>query len=533
MIFTQPILLLTKEPYFLKYFQQHCQDKAVAYDNFADLACRVFDDVIEKKTSLFAFLDETVLSKPDFESALQRLHSLDPSLFYIISYTDLSEALWSRLQKVTDNQVVLVDETASDVLLKQAVSQIAQLAELQTSIDAKAVQIEIARQKLNVQDKLFNNLLSVIKFDSEGKIISINPHGTQEMGWRNDRVEGASIHDIVLWSNDGSGIVQYFATFSGETRYFDGDGRQKWAFAQVQKVKEEKAYYFYFVGKDITEQKQFARRLQYENYQEGVLKAKSDLIHDIGNTLNSMSATYGVLASGVEQLEGISSYIKRWCEEKQSLSLPVETSYHFIEAIENSCHFILDKHFAKTTLALKNNLALLIDAVGSEQQSLPIEQTQEVVNLYNLIQDVVLSSQALLNEKKITIQVLDSNTSIFLKLSYNQLFQALLNLIKNAVEAIEFSNKPSRFITVQTCQNKGDIQLVVQDSGSGIGAADLKKIFHYGFTTKEGGSGQGLHSVANFMNKNGGKLEVVSCEENGTRFILTFPVNLLETLPET
>lgn len=524
----QNVFALTKESYFLSYFEQNDSDKLTACDNLSDLLDQVKSGTDDKHSYHFVFMDESVLPKSDVESILKRLHKINPTLFYLVCYADLNEKLLIKLHKATQNQVIILDEKPDYVLLKQAEMQAARLADLQLTITKKTDQIETIQQKLDVRGKLFNNLLSVIKFDLEGNIININPHGTKEMGWRNAELVGTSIHDVVLWSNDGSGIVQYFETFSGETRYFDNEGKQRWAFAQVKKVKEESGTFFYFVGKDITEQKQFARRLQYENYQEGILKAKSDLIHDIGNTLNSMNATYGVLASGVEQLKGVANYIERWCEEKQSLSLPVETSYNFIEAIENSCHFILDKHFSKTTLALKNDLALLIDAVGTKQQILPVENAKEVINLYNLIQEVILSSQALLNEKQIDIQVLNADPAIFLKISHNELHQAILNLIKNAVEAIEVSDKTTRQITLQACQTEETILLMIQDSGKGVESSDLKQIFNYGYTTKEGGSGHGLHSVANFMNKNGGKVEVASSKEGGARFTLTFPISLSE-----
>lgn len=529
----QCALLLTQAVHFITYFQSRHSDHVTVYDNLVDLVNDLESESVKNNPYLFVFIDESVISKSNFESVLKQLHDINPTLHFLLSCSNLDEVLFDTLQAATDSQVMFIDKAPRDIFLQQAIMQITQLAEQQSLLETKKSQIETVRQKLYIRDKLFNNLLSVIKFDLKGKIVSVNRHGTIEMGWRHARLLGKSIHDVVLWSNDGSGIVQYFETFSGETRYFDGEGRQKWAFAQVKKVKEEDGDYFYFVGKDITEQKQFARRLQYENYQEGMLKAKSDLIHDIGNTLNSMNATYGVLVSGVEQLKGVAQYIERWSEEKQSLSLPVETSYNFIEAIEHSCQFILDKHFAKTTLALKNDLALLIDAVGSKRQVLPIENTQKVVNLYNLVQEVILSTQALLSEKEITVQVLDVDPTIFLKVSHNQLFQVVLNLIKNAVEAIELSDKSDRLITLQSCQNDGEIQLEVQDTAGGIAPKDLKKIFNYGFTTKEGGSGHGLHSVANFMNKNGGKVEVESSKESGTRFTLTFPVSLFEALPET
>jgi C4-dicarboxylate-specific signal transduction histidine kinase len=103
------------------------------------------------------------------------------------------------------------------------------------------------------------------------------------------------------------------------------------------------------------------------------------------------------------------------------------------------------------------------------------------------------------------------------------LFQVLLNLVKNAVEAIEVSAKPERLITLQTFQDVSETRLIVHDSGDGIAEENLNRVFHFGFTTKSKGTGHGLHSVANFMDACQGKIEVASSAEAGTSFILVFP----------
>jgi two-component system NtrC family sensor kinase len=65
----------------------------------------------------------------------------------------------------------------------------------------------------------------------------------------------------------------------------------------------------------------------------------------------------------------------------------------------------------------------------------------------------------------------------------------------------------------------------VADSGCGIPAADLPKIFSHGFTTRVGGHGFGLHSCAVAAREMGGSLTVQSAGPGaGARFTLTLPV---------
>ena len=70
----------------------------------------------------------------------------------------------------------------------------------------------------------------------------------------------------------------------------------------------------------------------------------------------------------------------------------------------------------------------------------------------------------------------------------------------------------------------GRIAIVVHDSGPGIGAADIGKIFDPFFSTKERGTGLGLALVQQIVVDHGGQIEVASPPGAGTTFTLTLPV---------
>ncbi len=99
--------------------------------------------------------------------------------------------------------------------------------------------------------------------------------------------------------------------------------------------------------------------------------------------------------------------------------------------------------------------------------------------------------------------------------------QVLINLIKNAIHALENSEIP--MIHVKTYYNKrGRVTIQVIDNGQGILKEVLDKIFIPFFTTKPKGSGIGLSLSKQIMRLHGGSITAHSEVEKGTTFTLTF-----------
>src|SRR5690606_19487025 len=111
----------------------------------------------------------------------------------------------------------------------------------------------------------------------------------------------------------------------------------------------------------------------------------------------------------------------------------------------------------------------------------------------------------------------------------NELEQVLLNLLKNAAQAIhlrEDHSEPGR-ITLRTRRHGNWAQVQVEDNGIGMSDTVRKRIFEPFFTTKEVGQGTGLGLAVSYFivtNNHKGQMEVQSSSGQGTCFTLRLPL---------
>ncbi|MFC1717059.1 ATP-binding protein [Candidatus Poribacteria bacterium] len=104
----------------------------------------------------------------------------------------------------------------------------------------------------------------------------------------------------------------------------------------------------------------------------------------------------------------------------------------------------------------------------------------------------------------------------------NELNQVFMNLLRNAVQAIEEQGA----ITIATYSDQDHIYIKISDTGEGIAPEDLPKIYDPGFTTQSGGVGKGLglSIVYNIIQKHHGDIEVHSEVGKGTEVTITLPM---------
>jgi PAS domain S-box-containing protein len=105
-----------------------------------------------------------------------------------------------------------------------------------------------------------------------------------------------------------------------------------------------------------------------------------------------------------------------------------------------------------------------------------------------------------------------------------QLQQVLINLIMNAVEAMQLSTEQPRKLLIRSAKNSDGIFVQVQDSGPGIEPALADGIFEPFFTTKADGIGMGLSISRSIIESHGGQLSLVSASQ-GALFQFTLPIN--------
>src|SRR5204863_7006037 len=107
-----------------------------------------------------------------------------------------------------------------------------------------------------------------------------------------------------------------------------------------------------------------------------------------------------------------------------------------------------------------------------------------------------------------------------------QVEDAILNLVINAIEAIEGAGQITVSIRFESSEETGDEAVIeIGDTGRGISEENLKQIFNTFFTTTKGGTGLGLPAVRRIARAHGGRVEVTSKIGEGSTFQIYLPLN--------
>jgi two-component system NtrC family sensor kinase len=180
-----------------------------------------------------------------------------------------------------------------------------------------------------------------------------------------------------------------------------------------------------------------------------------------------------------------------------------------------------------------NQIELQISRCGSITQSIlkfgrQGEPSPQNININKIAPEVVemVKKKALVQD--VAIRESYGETPVLVHGDPSELQQVLLNLINNAMDAIEDSNnRASGSIAIKTGLGEdGNARVEIADNGKGISPENMEKLFKPFFTTKPVGKGTGLGlSVCyGIIHKMGGKMEIFSNPEGGATFVITLPV---------
>jgi len=122
-------------------------------------------------------------------------------------------------------------------------------------------------------------------------------------------------------------------------------------------------------------------------------------------------------------------------------------------------------------------------------------------------------------QQGVTIQLEGHATVGPLAFHPSTLRRAVLNVVHNAIEAMPQGGT----LTLECARTAREVHLRVRDSGIGIPAEQVPRIFEPLYTTKPGGTGLGLYIVREILVAHEGRVTVESVEGQGTTFTFTFP----------
>ena len=227
-------------------------------------------------------------------------------------------------------------------------------------------------------------------------------------------------------------------------------------------------------------------------------------------------AVIGTLSAGINhEICNPLGIVKAQCEafllDQEDGILIGKSSPELLERMSNVMRVALKQIDRATAITQKlSNFAKPI----KEPTSQPVAVEQEVDEVLTLVgHDLELG--------KITVKKAIASGLSPILVDRRQLQEVLFNLIRNAGQAIT----PPGSITVRVQERAGTVRIEIEDTGSGIPADKLEKIYDPFYTTKEPGKGTGLglFIVRQIVERNHGRILVESTVGKGTTFFLEFP----------
>ena len=276
------------------------------------------------------------------------------------------------------------------------------------------------------------------------------------------------------------------------------------------------------VFRDVTERMRANEALAHA-FARGRLEIVETVLHNIGNAINSVAIGIGTVH---EQLRG-----NRSIRRLQALAHALKEHEHdWIDYLRDDPNgrqampflFALAKDFGEmetqlvqTVERVRDRVAHIADIVRTQQGFDKDMTVFKDLDLEETINAAVQILQDSIHRRGIQLHVDCVSAPAQVRIRESQFHQMVVNLVKNSIEAIDeftpsgVSNGPPE-IHIRSYVEDEFLVIDVIDNGVGIDPKDLKDIFASGHTTKDTGSGLGLHSAANYVASVGGSLEALS-----------------------
>jgi PAS domain S-box-containing protein len=148
----------------------------------------------------------------------------------------------------------------------------------------------------------------------------------------------------------------------------------------------------------------------------------------------------------------------------------------------------------------------------------------EAVDLNDAVLEVISLVSSDLQRSRVIVQAELDDEPLLVNGDRVQLQQVILNLVRNASDAMNGIEDRPKHLLIRTQRDAGDhVRLTVQDVGTGLDPADLDRLFDAFYTTKNDGMGIGLSVSQSIIERHSGRLWATSNEGPGATFAFSIP----------
>jgi two-component system sensor kinase FixL len=360
--------------------------------------------------------------------------------------------------------------------------------------EAKAVQTLLERQQARFASVLAGTQDAFIFIDHRARILAFNAAAERIFGWSAAEVVGQKVNVLMPdpYRTEHDGYIAHYertgeARAIGRIRVVQGQRRSGEVFPielSVTKVGvEDDARYAAFI-RDISETVRLRERLVERERLVAIGTTSAKFAHEVGNPLNSMLMNLQLL------------------QRRIAKSVPLPQLTPIVERVVSEVR----------------RLAGLLGEFRSMSRRQPFELSR--VEPGALLRELAEGHRAACESQGVRLEVAWEPELPTIQVDREKLTQVLLNLVKNAVEAM---GEAGGTLALHAREDGAHVVLEVTDSGPGIPAGI--DVFEPFLTTKREGTGLGLPVARQIVAGHGGELTYQTALGRGTTFSVRLPID--------
>ncbi len=414
-----------------------------------------------------------------------------------------------------------------------------------------------ARDNLRRAETLYRDIfdqapVGIVYADRSGKLLRFNPAFCFMLGFDAAELAEKGLGDFTFAEDVArvSGALERLwngevQSVDVEKRYVRKDGSALWVRTTTALVYEAGASPEYSVEflRDISARKdteqeleRVHKQLMTASRQAGMAEVATNVLHNVGNILNSVNISASLVVERVKQSKGpgvsrVAALLREQGAAAGDFIAHDERGKRIPEYLGSLGEQLAsDQKMTLEELAsLRDNLEHIKDTVAMQQSYAKLCGVTETVAVQDLVEDSLRLNAGAFVRHGVTLQR-EFSAVPPITVDKHKVLQILVNLVRNAKYACDESGRPDKLLTLRIESAPAGVRISVIDNGVGIPAENIPRLFTHGFTTRASGHGFGLHSGALAAQELGGSLRAESAGPGrGAAFILELPCNPSES----
>ncbi len=268
-------------------------------------------------------------------------------------------------------------------------------------------------------------------------------------------------------------------------------------------------------------------------HEAGMAEMAVGILHNIGNAITPAKAELFRLFSRIRKRPLLADLTAALKEIEQLVPMLPELPDHKRKRLLEIIKLVpaaIEEEYALSANEIERiriKLGHIESIIGLQMRYAHIIDDMESVDVPQVVDDALTLLDDALKKRSVRV-VKDFSPVPSVRIEKTKLIQIIVNLIKNGYEAMEAIAAEDRTLALSIHLEKGmdqNLILSVKDNGAGFSSGQRHQLFTYGYTTKDKGSGFGLHSCANFLIANNGSISAHSDGRGkGAEFVIRLPV---------